>query len=90
MSWNHVASLIGPTGPMGPPMQTGKYTVGDPTTITFDTPFLNTNYTLLLSPFVNSVPSGTPMIWATNLTTTTFDLNSSGVDGVYWTAYVNI
>ncbi len=86
MSWTPVISLIGPTGPAGPPIQTGKYTVGDSTTITFDTAFPDTNYIVLLTPFVNSTPSGTPMAWVTNLTPTTFVLNSSGLDAVFWAA----
>lgn len=90
MNWDPLVNLIGPTGPSGPPMKTGKYVGSGPTTITFGGEFLDTNYIVLLTPYVNSTPSGIPMAWVTNLTTTTFDLNSSGVDGVYWTAYANI
>jgi hypothetical protein len=75
---------------MGPQMKTGKYTVGDSTTITFDTPFLDANYIVLLTPYVSSEPSGVPMAWVSNVTSESFVLNSSGADGVYWTAYVNI
>jgi hypothetical protein len=86
MNWTSVISLIGPTGPSGPQIKTGKYTVGESTTITFDSAFLDTNYIVLLTPYVSSEPSGVPMAWVSGVTNASFVLNLSGADGVYWLA----
>ncbi len=89
MSWSPIINLIGPTGPQGTIIKNGKYTVGDPTTITFDTPFADSNYIVILTPFTSPTgPSGIPVAYiiAENSGTASFELNTSGVDGVYWVA----
>lgn len=89
MSWAPVVNLIGPTGPQGTIVKRGKYTVGESTTITFDTPFVDSNYIVILSPFVSPTgPSGSPIAYVIeqNSGTASFQLNTSGVDGVFWIA----
>ena len=81
-----------PTLQLGSSTKTGKYSVGDSTTITFDQPFKDTNYTITLTPFVSEEISGIPMVWILdkNKTASSFTIATSGCLGAYWTATYNL
>jgi hypothetical protein len=85
MSWTPILQL-------GSSTRTGKYTVGESTTITFAQPFNDTNYSITLTPFVSTELSGIPMVWTVEASKTdsSFEIGTSGCDGAYWTAAYNV
>jgi hypothetical protein len=85
MSWTPILQL-------GSSTKTGKYTVGESTTITFAQPFNDTNYTITLTPFTTTTLTGIPMVWTVeaNKTASSFEIGISGCDGAYWSATYNV
>jgi hypothetical protein len=75
-------------------IRTGKYSVGDSTTITFDA-FPDTDYRIILTPFVSEAPTGIPVVWVIDnkdletITSNSFQIGTSGCDGAYWAVIYN-
>ena len=65
---------------------------GDLITITFNTPYPDNNYTVSLTPYINSNLESMPQAWVIfdSLMPESFSFRSSNADGVFWmTTYSN-
>ena len=81
MSWTPTLNL------KGPPIQTGIYDSSkDPSpTITLNgSLFPDANFVVMLTPY--GTPTGIPMAWVVEKTTSSFTIGSSGTPQVSWVA----
>ena len=80
MSWTPTLNL------KGPPIQTGTYSITDESaTISLNsTLFPDTNFVVMLTPY--GTPTGIPMAWVVEKTTSSFTIGSSGTPQVSWVA----
>jgi hypothetical protein len=86
MSWIPILQLGGST----PPTKKGKiFFTSSCTTVTFEEPFLDNNYTVLLTPFVNhrtSLPPSAWVIYDSSFKAESFSIGANNVSGVFWMA----
>jgi hypothetical protein len=81
MSWIPALNL-------GNSIKTGKSNSTDGT-ITFNIPFVDSNYVVILTPYVTIAEgkSGAPQAWVSgSLSSSSFAFITSQADGVYWMA----
>jgi hypothetical protein len=84
MSWNPVLNLI------GPPIQTGTYSITDASPIISlnATLFPGTDFVVMLTPY--GTPTGIPMAWVVEKTSGSFTIGCSGTPQVFWSAISSI
>jgi hypothetical protein len=84
MSWKPILNL----GIDNSKIKSGK-NLSSITTVTFATPYPDANYSVSLTPYVESVSNSVPQAWVIvdSLTPSSFMFNSVGASGVFWTTY---
>ena len=86
MSWIPILQLGGST----PPTKKGKiFFTSNCATVTFEESFLDNNYTVLLTPFINHPTSASPSAWViydSSFKAGSFCIGANNVSGVFWVA----